>query len=259
MNVAFPSVVPMYHQIYLILKEELAGVRDPQQPLPSELELASRFKVSRITMRKALDQLVQEGLIYRRRGLGSFVKEAVTTAGSERKGLLENIIRMAGKTTVRVLSLEVVPASAAVAAALGLNAGDGVVKAVRLRSMKNDPVSHITTFVPEQFGACLQRAALAKKPMLGLLEESGIDIATASQTVTARLADTTVAGLLQIDVGSALLAVNRVVRDAEGRAVQLLHGLYRPDRYEYRMDLSRGHDGEARVWYQSDGISSDAA
>jgi len=254
MNATITSVVPMYHQIYLVLKEELAGGRDPQDPLPSELELARRFKVSRITMRKALDQLVKDDLIYRRRGLGSFVREN-TALTPEPKGLLQNIINMAEKTTVKVLSLEVVPAPVAVAASLELKTGDLVVKSVRLRSIKEDPVSHITTFVPEQFGGCLERSALEAKPMLSLMEESGVNIATARQTMSARLASTTVAASLQVDVGSALLAVNRVVRDIHGRPVQLLHGLYRPDRYEYQMELSRGTEGEARVWYQGDGVT----
>lgn len=249
-----PSIVPKYHQIYLILKQELGGERDPQEALPSELELARRFKVSRITMRKALDQLVKEDLIYRRRGLGSFVKQAAQA--SARKGLLQNIISMAEKTTVRVLSLEAVPAPASVAASLELDPGVRIVRAVRLRSTKSGPVSHITTFVPGQFEKVLTRSALAKTPMLTLMEESGIEIATASQSMSARLADTTLAELLQVDIGSALFAVNRLVRDAQGRPVQLLHGLYRPDRYEYRLELARGTEGEARVWYQSDGPKS---
>jgi len=258
MNLPVSSVVPLYHQIYLVLRQELSILAGSQKPLPGELDLARRFKVSRITMRKALDQLVKEGLIYRRRGLGSFVTEGAGAA-DKAGGLLDNIISMASRTTVRLLSLERAPATPAVAADLELRAGEPVVKAVRLRKMKKLPVSHITTFVPERFAACLQPAALAAKPMLSLLEEHGINAASARQTISACLADTTVAPLLEMEVGAALLSVHRVVRDAEGRPVQLLHGLYRPDRYEYRMDLSRAADGEARVWCQADSVSSHIA
>jgi GntR family transcriptional regulator len=261
MNGPVPSVVPMYHRIYLILREEFSAVRSSQEPLPTELELARRFKVSRITMRKALDQLVKEGLIYRRRGLGSFLKEKATAdsgAGQE-GGLLDNLISMAAKTTVRVLSLEQLAPTQAVAADLELGDGERVVKAVRLRSLNNEPISHITTFVPERFGACLTPEALAIRPMLSLLEEQGSEVSSARQSITARLADTAVASLLEIEVGSALLAVKRIVRDAKGRPVQLLHGLYRPDRYEYRMDLSRAANGEARIWYQNDSIKPNTA
>jgi GntR family transcriptional regulator len=88
--------------------------------------------------------------------------------------------------------------------------------------------------------------------MLTLLEEQGVKVGHARQTITARLADTDVAALLDVPVGAPLLAVRRLVLDVEGRPVQWLRGLYRPDRYEYRMDLWRGGDEEARIWVQKD-------
>jgi GntR family transcriptional regulator len=253
------SVVPLYHQIYLILREQFIERRDGTQPLPSELELAKKYKVSRITMRHALEKLVNEGLIYRQRGAGSFVNvDAVKQKAEQRQstGLLENIIHSALNTTVRVVSLEPMMPTPNIAAELELSANERVVKAVRVRSFENEPVSHITTYVPESLGACLHPEALGSKPMLTLLDEHGIKAEHARQVISARLADSEVASLLDTQVGAPLLAVNRLVRDGKGRPVQLLHGLYRPDRYEYRMDLSRSGDGEARVWYQADGIKT---
>jgi GntR family transcriptional regulator len=253
------SVVPLYHQIYLILREQFIEGRHGAQPLPSELDLAKKYNVSRVTMRHALEKLVNEGLIYRLRGAGSFVNlDAVKQKTEQRQsaGLFENIIRSALNTTVRLLSLERIAPAPNIAAELELSANERVVKVVRVRSFENEPVSHITTYVPERLGACLQPEALGSKPMLTLLEEHGVKAEHARQIVSARLADSEVASLLDTQVGAPLLAVNRLVRDSHGRPVQLLHGLYRPDRYEYRMDLSRSGDGEARVWYQADGIKT---
>lgn len=84
--------------------------------------------------------------------------------------------------------------------------------------------------------------------MLTLLEEAGVQVESASQTLSARLADSKVAPLLDVDVGAALLSVQRVVRDVEGHPVQLLRGLYLPDRYEYRMELSRVEGDKTNVW-----------
>jgi GntR family transcriptional regulator len=92
--------------------------------------------------------------------------------------------------------------------------------------------------------------------MLTLLEENGVKAEHARQVVSARLADSQVAAALDTHAGAPLLAVTRLVRDVSGRPVQLLHGLYRPDRYEYRMDLSRTGEGAARIWYQNDRIDS---
>jgi len=81
-----------------------------------------------------------------------------------------------------------------------------------------------------------------------LLEESGVHVGRAHQTISARLADAQVAEQLGVSVGSALLAVRRLVFDTQDRPVQYLHGLYRPDRYEYQMQLSRVGDIDAKVW-----------
>jgi GntR family transcriptional regulator len=89
---------------------------------------------------------------------------------------------------------------------------------------------------------------LADKPILVLLEESGVHVGRAHQTISARLADAQVAEQLGVSVGSALLAVRRLVFDTRDRPVQYLHGLYRPDRYEYQMQLSRVGDIDAKVW-----------
>jgi GntR family transcriptional regulator len=96
--------------------------------------------------------------------------------------------------------------------------------------------------------APFHRRELAKKPILMLLEQSGVQVGRATQVISARLADAEVAPHLEIAVGSALLSVQRVVFDRRHRPVQWLLGLYRPDRYEYRTELSRVGRIDARVW-----------
>jgi len=249
------SVVPLYHQIYLVLRDRCVADCDATLPFPGELDLARQYKVSRITMRKALDQLVQEGLVTRRRGAGTFVNPAVARQTLEERrsaGLLENIISAALDTSVRVICLERAVPLPEIAAELGLAAGEPAVRTVRVRSIDRGPVSHITTFVPTAIGERLHAEALSARPMLTLLEEQGVKVGHARQTLSARLADTDVASLLEVPVGAPLLAVRRLVLDVQGRPVQWLQGLYRPDRYEYRMGLWRGGDEEARVWYQKD-------
>jgi len=142
-----------------------------------------------------------------------------------------------------------------VALQLGLAAGAQVLKTVRIRSVEAGPISLTTTFVPEELAQGFSLKTLGQKPMLTLLEEAGVAVARAEQSMSARLADATTAPLLEVGFGAPLMAVNRVVYDTRARAVQLLRGLYRPDRYEYRMTLARearkpnqrGGDS-ARVW-----------
>jgi GntR family transcriptional regulator len=255
--------VPMYHQIYLVLREQIGdGQFDLTQPLPSEHELSDHFGVSRVTLRGALNKLEGEGLISRQRGRGTFALPAAKRrepSRSELSGLFENLLSMGLKTTVKVIELEKIPATADVAKTLHLTPGAAVYKAVRLRSYHGEPISYVTTFLPEAIGESFGSKELTSKPMLALLEESGVKVGDATQTISAKLADGTVAPLLEVDLGSPLLAVTRVVRDLKGRPVQLLHGLYRADRYRYQMELSRVHNERTQVWVSSaDGDGSRA-
>jgi GntR family transcriptional regulator len=254
MSVLMP--MPKYHQIYLVLREQLHEGHF-ERGLPGELSLMQQFGVARVTVRRALTQLADEGLITREPGRGTRplvvggADDGRHVSGEQRahlSGLLENLVSMGLRTTVSVLEVETIRASTAIATALLLNAGDQVQKAVRVRSTKDGPLSHITTYVPADIARQFGRRELAKKPILVLLEEAGVKVGRARQTISARLADAQVAKHLDISVGSALLAVRRLIFDDHERPIQWLHGLYRPDRYEYQMQLSRVGSIDAKVW-----------
>ncbi|MEO6031371.1 MAG: UTRA domain-containing protein, partial [Burkholderiaceae bacterium] len=167
-------------------------------------------------------------------------------------GLLESIVSMGLRTSVRVVELERIKASDVVAQALDIALRAPVQKAIRVRSTTEGPLSHITTYVPFELTRHFGRRELARKPILMLLEESGVRVGRASQTISASLADAAVAERLDVAVGSALLAVRRLILDVDERPVQWLHGLYRPDRYQYEMALSRVGDIDAKVWVRQD-------
>ncbi len=251
--------LPKYHQIYLVLREQLREGRF-DAGLPGELNLMQQFGVARVTMRRALDLLVQEGLIQRVPGRGTrpVPRDTLQNQGTEvgrsegqtarLTGLLENLVTMGLRTTVQVIRVDVLPAPDDVAKTLRLPSGEQVQKAERVRSTDEGPLSHITTWVPQRFAQGFGKAELARKPILVLLEESGVKVGRAEQTISARLADAEMARHLDVSVGSALLAVRRLIYDEQDQPVQWLHGLYRPDRYEYQMQLSRVGSIDAKVW-----------
>ncbi|MEJ8853484.1 GntR family transcriptional regulator [Variovorax robiniae] len=251
--------LPKYHQIYLVLREQLDEGRFADG-LPGELALVAQFGVARVTVRRALEQLADEGLIARNPGrrTRALPPVAQASAGSEStgranlRGLLENLVTMGLRTSVKVIDVATITASSQVAEALKLAPGDPVQKAVRVRSTREGPLSHITTYVPGDIARRFGRRELAKKPILMLLEESGVKVGRAHQTISARLADNVLAEHLEVSVGSALLAVRRLVYDDAERPVQWLHGFYRPDRYTYEMQLSRVGDVDAKVWVSQD-------
>jgi len=256
MNVALP--LPKYHQVYLVLREQL---HDGQfaAGLPPELALSKQFGAGRVTVRRALEQLALEGLIIREPGRGTRPAPEATGKGAgpiepggavrttRLTGLLEKIVSVSLRTSAKVLEWRTVSASQSVADALQIPLGAKVKKGVRRRSLPEGPLSHITTYVPEQLTRGFGRRELARNPILRLLERSGVELGRAQQTVSARQADAAVAAELDVAVGTALLAVRRVVYDTSERPVQWLHGLYRPDRYEYQMEVSQVGSSSATI------------
>lgn len=248
--------LPKYHRVYLVLRQQLDEGRFTDG-LPGELVLMESFGVSRVTVRRALEQLATEGLITRHPGRATRptrARAAPGPAGGEApsqtrlSGLLENLVSMGLRTSVDVISLETLAAPDAVAQAVGIAPGDRVQKAVRVRSTREGPLSRMTTWVPLSVARPFTRRELGKKPILLLLEEAGVRVGRAEQTLTAVLADAESAQQLDVPIGGPLLAVRRLIYDDKDRPVQWLHGLYRPDRYEYQMQLSRVGSIDAKVW-----------
>lgn len=250
---------PKHHQVYLVLRQQIEeGAFAPGQPLPNELELGSRFAVSRITVRKAMERLDREGWVERHRGRGTFAHQASRPSPVQASvsGTIENLIAMGLRTDVEVLSLDYVASSSEVAAALKIPTGDRVQKAVRLRSLEGRTFSHLVTYVPEKLGRAYGADDLSRLPLLVLLERSGVKVGSARQVITATLATPDVGALLGVEAGSALLAIRRIVRDDAGHPVEYIKGLYRPDTYEHQMTFERGTQEDGPFWAVEEPIKS---
>lgn len=239
---------PLYHQIYLIMRQRIVdGEFGTGGTLPSEQELAEFHGVSRITAKRALDELANDGLVVRERGRGTRVVEgrAGVRISGQSTGAFDALLAMGGETEVSIMEFGYGPAEDDVAAALGLPVGTTVQRSVRVRSVGGDPFSHLTAHVPEEIGRRYEKSDMANTPLLALLERAGVMPATADQAVSATLADMVVADRLGIGVGAPLLRIRRVVCNSEGRAIELLVALYRSDLYRLSMTLNRGTDADA--------------
>jgi GntR family transcriptional regulator len=244
---AVDSPVPLYHQIYMVLRERIMeGLYPPREPMPSEMEFSVEFGVSRVTIRKTFEFLEEEGLIVRMRGRGTFTHPQLASRPVEARvrGLVDNLLAMGLRTKVQVLEFRYVAASPDVALSLELDAAARVQRAVRLRSYKGRPFSYATTFVPEAVGQTFTKSELASTPLIKLFERAGIRLSSANQRVSASAADPRVAELLETSVGAPLLNITRIVRDQDGRPVEYIKALYRPDRYEFETSMTWDVDGE---------------
>ncbi len=242
---------PLYHQIYLVLRDKILNKEFAEGDLLfSEDETSQMFGVSRITAKRALNELAQEGLVVRERGRGTRVASGVTVAPvrANVEGMLENLMAMGLETEVTLLEFDYVKPGEQVAAVLGVAPGEMVQRAVRVRRLEDEPFSHLVTYVPEAVGRSYGREDLATTPLLSLLERSGVVISRAEQTITATLAGSQIAPVLDVELGSPLLCINRIVFDQNDRAVEYITGLYRPDRYNFRMNLSRVQVKDDKSW-----------
>ncbi len=239
-------------RVYLSLRDEISnGTLAPGTRLAGENKLAASFDVSRITIRRALDALAADGWIEKRTGSGSVVlrrDDSGQPIAADFATLIPHLVEMDRTTTARLLSFSYGPATETVSTALGLAAGAKVQTAVRVRFLDDQPFSHLTTHVPEDIAQSYDEADLATQPLFRLLERSGVSVAGAHQSVTAALAVPDVAEALGVSVGSPLLFVQRIVKDADGRGVEHLSALYRPELFRLEMTLTRVGAGDARHW-----------
>lgn len=230
---------PLYHQIFAQLRDAIVRGRFRDDAfLPSEQELSTQFGVSRITAKRALDELAAAGLAVREQGRGTRVRSAPgrLVVQGRISGLVQSLHANA-RHSVKLIDFGYVLASAEVAANLGLNRGDEVQRAIRVWIGPKGPFSHLTTFVPGQLGRSWTRRDLLKQSMTSLLESKGMRAGRAQEKITATLADRSTASRLAVKQGAPLLMITRTVFDRQGTAIEHIVALYPPDRYQYLIDL----------------------
>jgi len=229
-------------RIYLTLAERIeTGALPPGARIAAEPALAAEHGVSRVTIRRALDRLAREGKVSRRAGSGTFVADGVVqpVVKADLTDLFARVREMGERTGIRLLSFGYGPPPEPVAEALRLDRGERTQRAVRVRLVDGQPFSHLTTHVPERIGATYDEPELATTPLLALLERSGVVAGHAHQVIGAVLAGPDVAEALGCEVGAALVSLTRVVATADRQGIEYLHGLYRPDRFAFQIDIVR--------------------
>ncbi len=236
-------------RLYLALSERIAlGELVPGERLPGEPALAAAHHVSRITVRRALDRLAEEGWVRRHVGAGTFVsgKRVDPVLHADLTDMFAHLREMGAKTEIRLLSFAYIHPAPVIAAALGLKAGERSQRSVRIRSLNGAPFSYLTTHVPEHIGRTYSEADLASIALLHLLEREHIVADRASQSLSATVAGPDVAEALGVPAGAPLLSLTRIIAASDGSGIEHLHALYRPDRFAFHLDLQRtGTVGQA--------------
>ena len=234
------AAVPLYHQIYLQLRDEiLSGERPFGSSLPTEEVLAEMFAVSRITARRVLNDLALNHFVERKRRLGTRVtfKSPAKPIEGNIDQAVDSLMALGEGTTVNVIEVSLEKATPTVASALHLAEGAMVVRAVRVRSLDGAPLGYVVSYVSEALAGAITEKTLARGPILRLLDEAGHHAKHAEQTIGAMLADKQLADALEIEPRSALLRISRTVYDMDETPFLLTFAHYRSDRFNIRIDL----------------------
>ena len=231
----------LHHQLSSVIRDGIVNRHyQSGEALPTEEELCQMFSVSRITVRRAMQSLVEEGLIERRQGRGTFVCPAATatpTFAMSLDALEKKTIEIAMRTRPVVKQHAFVQPPTYVQDALQIGPDSRVLRVVRLRLQDKLPIVQTTVFLPDDIGRKFSAADFAKTPLLKLMQQVGQTYHRVKMDVGAVLADPIIAKALRVTIGSPLLEVKRVAYDASGRPIEFLMWLAPPARHRIRMSF----------------------
>lgn len=235
-----------HRKVYLVLLDSIrSGQYRTGDALPSETVLSEQFAVSRVTVRRALQDLANSGVIERKHGLGTFVRSTEVPGVSWYPiRQLRDHVSESGSLAVVVRTLEQVVPPPMVADALGTKADQSVHRAVRVRSRDGRPVLQLTTWVPIEVLPNLSVEALGSMPLYRMFDDVGLSYTRAEQSVSACLADPTTAEDLGVEIGAPLLLIRRVLRSGDV-PVEYLELRAPPTLYEVLMAWDVDSDDDA--------------
>ncbi|HSR48151.1 MAG TPA: GntR family transcriptional regulator [Anaerolineales bacterium] len=235
------SPLPLYAQVRQSLEERLgAGEWKPGDRIPGEPELCREYGVSRPVVRQALQDLAAEGVILRRKGLGTFVAEPKVVSRSlvhSLVGFYQDMERKGLATETQVLDQSLQPAGESIGAKLKIPSLEPVVKITRLRSVGGQPVVLVTSYLPYALCPGLIQVDLRGQSLYAYLErEYGLRVASGRRQIEAVLATEEESRHLNVDRGSPLLRLESISYLAGGRPMEFFNGVFLS-----RFEVELGH------------------
>lgn len=232
--------IPLYVQLKDILREQIrSGDWAPGERIPSETEIREHFPVSRATVRQALAELEQEGLLIRQQGRGTFVrKPKIEWNLRNLYSFTEDLTARGLHPETRLLIFEIVLHKTIAREVFGLPEKEPLIKLVRLRLGAGDPLMLETTYLPERFVPGLAEEEVRTHGLYALLEKKyGMRLGRAMESFEPILADEFSAKILEVPRGSPALYLERVGSLADGQRVELSQSVVRGDRCRYLVEL----------------------
>jgi GntR family transcriptional regulator len=237
------NALPKYYQLASILRQKIDdGEWEPRSPIPSERQLEQLYNISRTTIREAVDHLVRQGFLYREHGRGTFVSPQKLQKGlMELTSFSEDLVKRGITPGQIIQDMSWVVPSPNILQRLELPAGTEVLRIQRIRLGDQVPIGLQTSFIALTIGQNITREEMETAGSLYriLQEKYGIIPTEADETLEVTLATPEEAALLQVESGAPLLLNERLLFSQNRTPVEFVKILYRGDRYQYYVRLSR--------------------
>lgn len=240
--------IPRHSQISQWLRNQIkSGIYETDEKLPSENELAKKFDVSRVTIRRALQSLENESIIYRCQGLGSFVSDKRASHDFIKLTDFNEDMAKAGLDPSSVVKkFETVDAPDWLTPLLNVEEGSKVLQIDRLRLGNNEPIAFDSTWLPVLYGQLLDEDKLTDSTIYKVLEENyDIPVIRGCYRLSAEIADETLANELNVDKNSPLFLIDRLSYTIGDKPLYYQKRYYRNDRVVYEMTLERSPESQS--------------
>lgn len=234
------SKLPLYKQIKKLILQEIYKNMKEGDILPIESEMEKQYQVSRITVRKAIDELVLEGIIFKEQGRGTFVKSTKVVQDASTITSWTEEIRLKGKIpTTEKLNISRITASRKMLERLHLQPNEKLIRIERIRLVDGEPFSLMFNYLREKYIPEFLNRGLTRESLYEELEENyNILLEKANEQIKARIATDLEASALNISPGEAILQITRTSYLTDGTPFEMVEMISRADKYEYHIKVS---------------------
>ncbi|MEW9052874.1 MAG: GntR family transcriptional regulator [Neobacillus sp.] len=235
------SPVPIYHQLEEYLKQQIEnGILKEEESIPSEREFAEKFQISRMTVRQAINNLVMEGYLIRKKGLGTYVnKKKVEQELQGMTSFTEDMLARGMKPSSKLLSFTIIPADIKTASDLKIVEKDPIYNIKRIRLANGDTMALETAYIPVKLVPGLSKENSNMSLYQYIEENLSLSISEATQEIEASIADNSIAETLGMEEGDPILFIVRTSYLQDGKPFELVKSAFRADRYRFIHTMKR--------------------
>jgi len=248
------TTLPAYHRLYVMISQGIKdGTYPPGQLLPSEKSLTEIYNVSRVTVRKALEHLVEDRLVTKQQGRGTIVTLGAQPQSSREpvSGLLANLVAQGVQFKAKTLFWDLMTPSSFVHQKLNIPLGGQCYVIRRMRSLNKHPVTYASIYLPEHVGQHIKKSGASNKLILQMLDDTPYAASHTEFTLSASLVDGEAADHLDLPVGTPVLRMLGMAYTKDSEVIYLQDSIFHPDHYEYSVKLSRDMSSTGLAWKQS--------